>query len=509
MSNLPLAPLPPTTATERVKAYVQAQLAQGRKPSIIPHLMDVVESIVEDHIRANGEDILYTEDKWFMYQPRGIWVERDPVWIKTIIDKWHQTVIGKTPTKSVRGEILEAVMLQVNKVDIEWGKIGNIIVTANNQAYDLDNNTPVSVQKNWYLREDNLLAVEWDATQTATPIWDQTVDKIMKHIPDNERSDVIQLVEEWMGATLMRHNKPRALSKCLFLYGERRTGKSTILDIPRQIFGETRATAVSLGETEGFGSMALLNKAVWLSDEISVGEVLNDSVMKRVITNEPISIKVKMKAPIETRVNMSVGMAGNSLPVIKDTSDAVYDRMLFVPCDSVISNAEDDPTLRDKLIGELPAILNKVIDRLSDVRARGYFKIPTCLTAKTEEIKIDQDPFSQFLTEAFVKTNSSCAVENPDIQTAYKGYLVKMFGEEHARTTKLSPTVLSKRISEAYPYSSTGRTKRGTVRAKYGIHFTDQGKSWLDAGLKLEDNFYKTDQQRLKDANITSLTVQT
>ena len=507
MSN-DLAPLPPINATERVKSHVLKQVQQGKPVSVIGLLGDVVESIVDDQIKKKGEDILHNDDAWFMFQTRGIWVQREPVWIKTVIDQWYRTNIGRVPTKTVRGEILEAVMMYVHKEDIKWGNVGNIIVTSNNQGYDLDNNTPVIVQKSWYLREDNLLAVEWDSSQTVCPLWDQTIEKVMSHIPDTERPSVIRLLEEWIGSTLMRHNKPRALSKCLFLYGERRTGKSTILDIPRQLFGEARSTAVSLGETDGFGSMALLNKAVWLSDEIAVGAVMNDSVMKRVITNEPISIKVKMRPPIETRVNITVGMAGNSLPVIKDTSDAVYDRMLFVPCDTVIDNSDDDPALRDKLMDELPAILNRVILRLAEARQRGFFNIPACLTAKTEEIKIEQDPLRQFLAEAFVRTNSSCAVENPDIQTAYKGYLAKMFGEETARHTKVHATTVSKRLAEVFPQSSTGKTKSGTVRAKFGIHFTDEGKSWLDAGLHLEDNFYKTDQQRLKDANITALTIQ-
>ncbi|QDP51134.1 MAG: putative DNA primase [Prokaryotic dsDNA virus sp.] len=497
-----LAPLPPLTATDRVRSYVTAQVQSGKSPSVIAILGDVVESIVDDDIRKSGEDIMHTEDTWYAYQSRGIWVSRDPVWIKTIIDKWHRQTVLRVPSKTVRGEILEAIMMYVHEEDIDWANCGNVIISANNQAYDLEQDKTVTVKKSWYLREDNLLAVEYDATKTDTPIWDQTVSTIMQHIPDTERADVITLLEEWMGSTLLRHNKPRALSKCLFLYGERRTGKSTILDIPRQIFGESRATAVGLGETDGFGSMALLSKAVWLSDEIAVGSVMNDSVMKRVITNEPISIKVKMKNPIEIRLNMTVGMAGNSLPTIKDTSDAVYDRMLFVPCDTVITNQQDDPALRDKLLAELPAILNRLIQSLQNARQRGFFQIPDCLVRKADEIKTEQDPIRVFLEQAFSLVNISCGVENPDIQTAYKGFLSKTDGEETARHTRVNPTHLSRRISEVFPNTVTGKTKSGTVRAKYGIHFTDQGKAWLDAGWNLEDNFYKTDQVRLRSANI-------
>ena len=139
------------------------------------------------------------------------------------------------------------------------------------------------------------------------------------------------------------------------LYGERRTGKSTILDVPRQIFGEKLATAIDLQELNGFGAQALMGKAVWLSDEIKVGTVMNDSIIKRIITNEPLSIKVKFERPFEGRLNLTVGLAGNSLPKIDDTSDAVYDRTLFVPMDTVIDYTNESQT-QGRLDLELPGL---------------------------------------------------------------------------------------------------------------------------------------------------------
>ena len=116
-----------------------------------------------------------------------------------------------------------------------------------------------------------------------------------------------------------------------------------------------------------------MNKAVWLSDEIKVGTVMNDSVIKRVITNEPLSIKIKFEKPFEGRLNLTVGLAGNSLPKIDDTSDAVYDRMIFCTdgyCDWSISRKSK---VKDELEKELPAILSKMVDRLADIRRRGQF----------------------------------------------------------------------------------------------------------------------------------------
>ena len=105
MPDTMLAPLPPVNATERIRNYVAGQLANGKSPTVLGMLADVVESIVDDDLRTNGEDIMHTEDMWFLYQTRGIWVSREPVWVKTIIDRWHRQIVGRAPTKTIRGEI--------------------------------------------------------------------------------------------------------------------------------------------------------------------------------------------------------------------------------------------------------------------------------------------------------------------------------------------------------------------------------------------------------------------
>jgi len=501
MTTLAPNPADPTT---HVLQQVQTAQSRGNRPNIRDILGHCIDALLIN-FRKGGSDLIHNEDRFFKYASTlGIWQVSDIVDIKTDIDEWFRSAINIVPTKQFRSEVLEGLMMKVHKANVPWGNVRNIIICKNLIAYDLDKGQTVTVKKEWYLREDNLLNVDWVAG-TSCPIWDKALTKLFAHIEDpSERTQVITLVEEWMGTTLYRHNRPRALSKCLFLYGERRTGKSTILDVPRQIFGEKLATAIDLQELSGFGAEALMNKAVWLSDEIKVGTVMNDSVIKRVITNEPLSIKVKFEKPFEGRLNLTVGLAGNSLPKIDDTSDAVYDRMIFVPMDTVIDASDENQKLKDQLASELPAILRRMVDRLADIRRRGQFKIPIGLLNKQEEIKLEQDPLRGFLMEAITPTNNLCAIKNGDIVSGYRGYLLKQFGQDQARNSKVYAVWLSRRISEAFPKSSVGRVDRGTVRARFGLHFSDKGKAWLSAGWGLEDSFYKPDQKKLKEANINT-----
>lgn len=501
MTTLAPNPADPTT---HILQQVQNAQARGTRPNIRDILGHCIDALLI-RFRQNGSDILHNNDMFFRYAAKeGIWKVADIVDIKTDIDDWFRSAINIVPTKQFRSEVLEGLMMRVHIADVPWGNVRNIIICKNLIAYDLDKGQTVTVKKEWYLREENLLNIDW-VSGSACPVWDDTMQKLFTHFADPvERSEVIQLIEEWMGTTLYRHNRPRALSKCLFLYGERRTGKSTILDVPRQIFGEKLATAIDLQELSGFGAEALMNKAVWLSDEIKIGTVMNDSVIKRVITNEPLSIKVKFEKPFEGRLNLTVGLAGNSLPKIDDTSDAVYDRMIFVPMDTVIGASDENQKLKDELEMELPAILEKIISRLADIRKRGQFQIPSCLLSKQEEIKLEQDPLRGFLDEAITSANNLCAIKNGDIVSAYRGYLLKQFGKDQAKNSKVSAVWLSRRISEAFPNSTVGRVDQGTVRARFGLHFSDKGKAWLSAGWGLDDTFYKPDQRKLKEANINT-----
>lgn len=493
----------PSDPTQQIVNTVQQAQAAGRQPRMSDIVGAAIDAMVL-HFRRNNQDILHTEDKWYVFDPAiGIWRDKDALFVESEIDQWFRNLIGIVPNRNLRNEVLSGVRVRVYQDSVDWGQHGNVIICANNVAFCLETFQTVSVQKNWYLREDNVLAVEWNDLAKC-PTWDNTVKNLMTHIESAERDRVIVLLEEWMASTLYRHRRPRAMSKCLFLYGERRTGKSTILDVPRQIFGEKLATAIDLQELNGFGAQALMGKAVWLSDEIKVGTVMNDSIIKRIITNEPLSIKVKFEKPFEGRLNLTVGLAGNSLPKIDDTSDAVYDRTLFVPMDTVIDYNAEDHSLKDRLDAELPGILQRLVERLKALKTRGYFDVPPCLIAKQDEIKAEQDPLRVFLEEALVRANSNCAVKMTDVVSAYKGYLATQFSKDHAQQTKTSPQWLSRRLSEAYPNSTTGRVNRGTIRARFSLHFTDKGKTWLDSGWSMDDQYHKTDQTKLKEANINT-----
>ena len=64
-------------------------------------------------------------------------------------------------------------------------------------------------------------------------------------------------------------------------------------------------------------------------------------------------------------------MAGNHKPVIRGDDDGIWRRLQLIPFTETIPEAERDPRLPDKLLAELPGILNWALQGCRDWRAEG------------------------------------------------------------------------------------------------------------------------------------------
>ena len=89
-----------------------------------------------------------------------MWRVKDALFVESEIDQWFRNLIGIVPNRNLRTEVLSGVKVRVYVDEVDWGQHGNVIVCANNVAFCLETFQTVSVQKNWYLREDNVLAAE-------------------------------------------------------------------------------------------------------------------------------------------------------------------------------------------------------------------------------------------------------------------------------------------------------------------------------------------------------------
>jgi len=174
-------------------------------------------------------------------------------------------------------------------------------------------------------------------------------DQFLKFLDMNIKTpEVIDQLQEFAGYIIARHTR---YEKCLFLYGPGRDGKSTLMKLLRNMVGGDNCSAVSFPDLEReFPRSSLYNKLLNISTEIG-SQAIESSYFKAITSGDPIQAAYKHKDNFEFSPYCKLIFAGNILPRIKDTSDALYER--FLPIKFKRQFLEGDPDRDTNLLDKL------------------------------------------------------------------------------------------------------------------------------------------------------------
>jgi putative DNA primase/helicase len=94
----------------------------------------------------------------------------------------------------------------------------------------------------------------------------------------------------------------------------------------------------------------------------------------------------------------------NHMPHTRDFSDALFRRALVVEFNQVFKpeNGNCDPNLKEKLLEELPGILNLALDAYTKALTHGFTMPDSCIRARSEW-RLEADQVAQFVNEACEK----------------------------------------------------------------------------------------------------------
>ena len=143
-------------------------------------------------------------------------------------------------------------------------------------------------------------------------------------------------------------------------------------------------------------------------------------------------------------------LATNSLPQINNTDHGIWRRIKAIPFNRTFSAEEQDKTLGDKLIQELPGILNWAIEGCLAWQEH-ELQTPQVVEDQVAEYKSAMDSISQFVRdECEQDSNHTCAASKfyqayrdwcgsagrkPQSQTAFKRALEKLNGVYQQRSS--------------------------------------------------------------------------
>ena len=194
--------------------------------------------------------------------------------------------------------------------------------------------------------------------------------------------------------------------KAAFLYSPvGNTGKSQFLGLIGHLIGQENITNIPLQNmNEDKGRFALANighvRLIANGDQ-SKADVKDSSIFKSLTGGDFVKTEAKGK-DITSRVFKGfIIIACNDLPYIADDKgEHVYRRMYIVPCVHTIAEKDRDASILDKMLQELPAIVNWAIKGLHRLIDNKYtFTKIEAGDAQIEDYRKSSDTVFSFLSD--------------------------------------------------------------------------------------------------------------
>ena len=144
-----------------------------------------------------------------------------------------------------------------------------------------------------------------------------------------------QLLYEAIGYSFL---KTANLEKIFMLTGAGRNGKSTFLNIIRNLVGLENATSIDFKEmNKDFGTGGLANKLVSVAGDISNQRIEDSDMIKKLASGDLLRINEKYEKKYDIVPFTTFFLSANKLPQTPDTTYAFYRRFCIIPFNADLS----------------------------------------------------------------------------------------------------------------------------------------------------------------------------
>jgi putative DNA primase/helicase len=227
------------------------------------------------------------------------------------------------------------------------------------------------------------------------PQWDSFIREVFEG--DEER---VKLWEEWMGYCCVWDY---SYQHAVIMVGEGRNGKGVCQKVLIDMLGRENVSAVPLGQfNERFGLGSMLGKLANIAGEIQGAGHIAEERLKQITGHDMVSVNIRYKPNVETRIPARLLFATNDVPEFKDRSKGLWRRLIIVPFNWEVPKEKIDTDLDKKLREELPGIFNRALAGLYRLVKQQGFTVPKLSTEASAVHQADSNPARRFLlTQTF------------------------------------------------------------------------------------------------------------
>lgn len=365
-------------------------------------------------VRDFGNEICYCKEigRWFVWDSTRWEMDTtgaiDRLAVKTTLniyseakdamDKEERVAICKWATQSESKQKLQS-MIDLAKIHIKTSiKQEQLdqypwLTCVQNGMIDLRNGAHLDSDPGAYCTRQ--INSDYDPEATS-PRWEAFLEQVL---PD---ANVREFVQRAIGYTLTGEISEQCL---FFLYGEGRNGKSTFLETLTHLLGDyartTRAETIMLkrGDAGIANDVAALRGARMVSaSEVNEGQRLNEALIKTMTGGDTIDARFLYAESFNFKPVFKLFMRGNHKPKISGNDAGIWRRMRLIPFIVNIPDEEQDKQLGNKLLEELPGILNWAVRGCLDWQTNGL-AAPSAVKEATQEYRDEQDILGAFFVE--------------------------------------------------------------------------------------------------------------
>jgi len=212
--------------------------------------------------------------------------------------------------------------------------------------------------------------------------------------------EAIDTLQELFGYALTADTRQQ---KVFLLVGPRRSGKGTIARVAKALLGTANVAGPTLsGLGTNFGLSPLIGKPLAvISDARLSGKADQHVIAERLLSisgEDAITIDRKFRPAWTGTLPTRFLILTNELPRIADASGALASRFIVLTLATSFYGREDHG-LTDRLLTELPGILNWSLEGLERLRERGYFIQPSSSADAIQELEDLGSPVGAFIRD--------------------------------------------------------------------------------------------------------------
>lgn len=262
------------------------------------------------------------------------------------------------------------------------------------------------------------------------PTWTTFLEQVLPSDPGAQA-----FLQEWCGYLVSGRTDQQKIAN---LYGKKRSGKGTIGRVLRALIGEDATASPSLAFlARNFGGASLIGSTSALLTDVNwairdITEAVE--LIKKISGEDGVDLDRKGLPVWKGKLGVRFTIVGNDVPKFPDPSGALLGRMIHLHFRQSFYGREDI-ALTQRLMAELPGILNWSLAGLARLSAQGRFTVPESSISAAGEIRRATGTVAAFLDDRAIEADAGTVPAMPldlnDVYAAYRQWALHDEGVEH------------------------------------------------------------------------------